>query len=262
MTFHRRLSRLIQSAACPALVAALAAEPASCPDAVDPQKGSVSGSGKFEPRSAPGHAEPAPDPAVRLAELGVAADQETIRIGGVELNRKSLTVTIPATVNMIEGPAEYLLVHRNGKVHESILVTDAKPQDIHIACLLAGWQPGEKPVDIDVEVTWETNGPPRRHRAEELVAIAKEHPQAVDGRHIDEGPWNYIGSRTDAAGFAAAREGSIVALISDPSALVGNPRPGRHDDTLHVPNRDLLPSAGHPVRIIIRRSAPPLKAEK
>ena len=250
------------------MIPALAAESQAQTGPVDPKKGVVSESGKFEAKTAPGTSGDSgtaaeagtSDPAARLAELGITADQENVRIGSVELNRKTLTVTIPASVNMIEGATEYLLVHRNGKVHESILITDARPQDIHIACLLAGWQPGEKPTNIEIEVTWETNGPPRSHRAEELVAIAKEHPQAIDGKHIDEGPWTYIGSRTDAAGFVATREGSIIALIADPAALVGNPRPGRLDDTLHAPNRNILPSAGHPVRVILKKSAPP--AEK
>jgi hypothetical protein len=224
------------------------------PAVVDPAQGEVSDSGKFQARIEPAiTAAPAPDPAARLAELGITADQEAIRIGAVELDRKSMTVTIPATVNMLDGATEYFLVHRNGKVHESIFVTEARPQDIHIACLLAGWEPKEKPAEIEIEVTWETNGPLRRHRAEELVAIAKKHPQDRDGRHLEQGSWHYTGSRTDAAGFAATREGSLIALITDPAALIGNPRPGRIDDTLHAPNRAMLPAAGHPVRVVLRK---------
>jgi hypothetical protein len=255
--FHSRLTCSIRWAACLLLGTAIAAEPSSQPAPVDPGKGTVNDGGKFEPKADPGSAASAPDPAARIASLGITADQETIRIGEVELNRRTHTVSIPATVNMLEGSVEYLLVHEKGKIHESIFATRAKPEDIHIACLLAGWQAGDKPADIGIEVIWETNGPPRRHRADEMVAIARHHPQATDGRHIEKGPWHYIGSRMDAAGFAATREGSIIALISDPSALVGNPRSGRLDDTLHVPNRDLLPPREHPVRIVLNRSAKP-----
>ena len=230
----------------------MAGEAPANPSAFDPERGELSESGKFQARPATAAA-PAPDPAARLADLGIKADQETIRIGGVELDRKTMTVSIPAAVNMLDGATEYFLVHRNGKVHESVLVTDVRPQDIHVACLLAGWELKGKPAEIEIEVTWDTNGPPRRHRAEELVAIAKGHPQARDGRQVEQGPWHYIGSRTDAAGFAATREGSLIALISDPAALVANPRPGRLDDTLHAPNRALLPAIGHPVRVILRR---------
>lgn len=219
----------------------------------DPEQGEVRESGKFVPRIDPASSTPAPDPAARLAELGITADLETIRIGDVELNRKSLAITIPATLNMTQGITEYFLGHRGGKVHESIFVTDALPADIQIACLLAGWEPQGKPTDIEIHVTWETNGPPRQYRAEELVAIAVGHSQAQDGSRIDRGPWHFIGSRINAAGFVASREGSIIALISDPDSLIANPRPGRVDDSLHAPSTDLLPSLGHPVKVVIRR---------
>lgn len=238
----------------PCFALSAAAEAPTMTTTIDPQKGELSESGKFQARIDPASAAPAPDPAARLAELGIKADQQTIRVGAVELDRKSMTVTIQATVNMLDGATEYFLVHRNGKIHESIFVTDARPQDIHVACLLAGWEPKEKPAEIEIEVVWETNGPPRRHRAEEFVAITKGHPQARDGRHIEQGPWHYTGSRSDAAGFAATREGSVIALITDPAALVTNPRPGRLDDTLHAPNRALLPAAGHPVLVILRKA--------
>jgi arylsulfatase A len=222
---------------------------------IDPARGELSESGRFIRRVDAATAI-VPDPAARLLEPGLSADQQWIRIGGVELDRKSLTVTIPATVNQLEGAVEYFLVHQDGKVHETVFSTHAKPQDIHVACLLAGWRQEEEPAELDIHVTWETNGPARSHRAEELVALARKHPQERDGSHLGHGPWEYLGSRMDAAGFAAAREGSIIALISDPTALVGNPRPGRLDDALHAPNRDLLPAMGHPVRITLSKAPP------
>lgn len=237
-----------------ALLPLLQADPPETRE-IDPAKGRVTEDGRFEPAGKPDESpQPTPDPAKRLAELGIDVTEKAFRIGSVELDRETMMVTIPATVNMIEGACEYFLVHRSGKVHESIFTTDAKAQDIHIACLLAGWKPGEKAVEIEIHVTWETNGPPRRHRAEELAAFAQGHPKALNGGTLEQGPWQYIGSVTDAAGFAAAREGSFISLIIDPTSLIGNPRPGRKDDSLHVPNRDLLPAVGHPVRIVISKS--------
>lgn len=239
---------------CLAIVQGHGGEPSPQSTPVDPKKGNINESGKFEARIESGVSVPAPDPTARLAEMGITEDQEKVRIGIVELDRRTRTVSIPATVNMLEGAVEYFLVNENGKRHEAIFSTRAKPEDIHIACLLAGWKPGEKPVEIDVRVTWETNGPPRSHSAVELVGIAAGHPEARDGRTIDDGPWHYTGSRIDAAGFAASREGSVIALITDASALVGNPRPDRNDDSLHAPNRAMLPSKGHPVSIVLSRA--------
>lgn len=225
-------------------------------DGIPPDKGSLSESGKFQPKDASPLV--APDPALRLAELGVEIRGEKLKIGQVELDRAKHTVSFPAKVQMSSGVIEYFLVHSKGKLHETLFVTDAQPQDIHVACLLAGLggAKGVPVVPISVSATWETNGPPRHEAAENLVAIAKDHQQGNFGGRLEPGPWNYTGSITDAAGFAATREGSIVSLINDPAALVSNPRPGREDDTLHVPNVGNLPAAGVPVRIIFQTSIP------
>ena len=221
-------------------------------------KGSLSREGKFQPKPANANVEKSPDPEARLRELGIRIEGEVLKIGTVEVDRKSQTVSLPAKLQMADGTIEYFLVNSKGKTHESLFVTDAPPQDIHIACLLAGMgaKPSEKSAQIRVEVTWETNGPPRVEPAEKLVAIAKDHPQGESGGSLSSGPWDYVGSTVDAAGFAASREGSIISLITDGSALVCNPRPGREDDTMHVPNKPSLPAMGHPVRIVFRKSPP------
>lgn len=216
-------------------------------------KGTLSASGKFQAKD--GGAEKAPDPMTRLRELGIRMDGGSLKIGSVEVDRASQSVSFPAKLQMADGTIEYFLVHSKGKTHEALFVTEAPPQDIHIACLLAGLgvETPQAACHIRVDVTWETNGPPRKEPAEKLVGIAKDHPQGTSGGTLDPGPWEYTGSIVDAAGFAATREGSIVALITDGTALVGNPRPGREDDTLHVPNKPSLPPPGHPVRIVFSK---------
>jgi hypothetical protein len=62
--------------------------------------------------------------------------------------------------------------------------------------------------------------------------------------------WLYNGSVFDRGGFAAQREGSYIALIRDPSALVNNPGADRDNDRIHFPNAELLPPEGSPVRVI------------
>ena len=227
------------------------------PRQVPPDMGAVTESGKFQAKEA--RATPVPDPMARLAELGIKLDGETVKIGLVELDRKTRSVSFPATVHMTEGVIEYAVVHANGKIHESLFVTDALPQDIHVACLLAGWKKAQEKVSspILIEVSWKTNGPPRSERLENLVAFAKDNPQGKQSGHLASGPWNYTGSLVDSAGFAATREGSIVSVISDPAALAGNPRPDMEDDTLHVPNAGLLPKLGIPVKIILRPVSSP-----
>ncbi|MCW1925046.1 YdjY domain-containing protein [Luteolibacter arcticus] len=229
----------------------VSALPLAAQNAVPADKGSLTDSGKFQPKDAAAAAAAVPNPAARLAELGVKLEGDRMQIGLVELDRKTHTVSFPAKVHAVEGLIEYLLVNSKGKVHETLFVTEAEPQDIHVACLLAGW--GKKDAaPVLIEASWESNGPLRREPVENLVAFAKDHPQGETDGHLTPGSWTYTGSTIDAGGFAATREGSVVSLINDPAALVTNPRPGRDDDTLHVPNGKLLPAAGFPIKISLR----------
>ena len=60
--------------------------------------------------------------------------------------------------------------------------------------------------------------------------------------------WIYNGSYFSDGTFLAQREGSIVSLIADPSALANNPRPDRQDDelwTLHTPAIPPVNSRAH-----------------
>ena len=221
---------------------------------VPADKGSLSGAGKFQAKDVPASASTAPDPAARLAELGIQMDGEKINVGLAELDRKTRAVSFPAKLHAVEGVIEYVLVHATGKIHETLFVTDALPQDIHVACLLAGWgnATDKTPAPVIIEASWDTNGPSRCEPIENLVAFAKDHPQAERSGQLASGSWNYTGSIVDAAGFVATREGSIISVISDPAALAGNPRPSREDDSLHVPNSTLLPQPGFPVKITLR----------
>lgn len=220
-------------------------------------RGSVGDSGKFIPSRPPAPAAKEPDPAERLAELGASLTGQKLRFGEVEIDRAARTISFAAKVNAVEGAIEYALVASTGKTHESLLVTDALPRDIHLGWLLLGSGGAGKPCDlVKIEVSWQTNGPAKRLPLEDLISFAKDHPQGGQGGSLAPGAWTYSGSKIDAAGFVASREGSIIALIHDDTALVNNPRPGREDDTLHVPGRRLLPPLGTPVRLTLRPVLP------
>jgi hypothetical protein len=68
---------------------------------------------------------------------------------------------------------------------------------------------------------------------------------------MSRGDWVYNGSRVVEGTFLARRDGSLVAIISDPDALINNPRPGRDDDEIWRVNDKLTPPAGTPVQITI-----------
>src|SRR5688572_10976463 len=160
------------------------------------------------------------------------------QIGQVTLDKQSRAVIFPAIVNMTEAIIEYVVVTREGKVHESLLRTDAHPKDIHVAMLLldakgAGTNAVPenplKPIPGDpviIEVTWKEKGREKRVRAEELILNTQTKT------NLTTGAWIYNGSCLENGAFMADREGSVVSLITDPFALVNNPRPGRDNDDL------------------------------
>lgn len=228
----------------------------------DPAQGAIDGSGKFIPTTkAEGSKAPLTPESLQkqAAELIEKTGETTFRIGRVQCDRATKTISFPAKINSREGLVEYALVTTKGKVHEALLATEVSPLHLHLAALLLGMAPqGEtpKPMPISIEVEWATNGPAKRLPLEELVTLAHESPQGKTGSTLARGPWHYQGSMLDAGGFVAERDGSIIALISDSTALAGNPRARGNDDTLHVPNTALLPAKETPVTVSLRPIAP------
>ncbi len=235
---------------------------------VPEEQGTVDAAGKFSPRAepAPGAAAPTREQAeARLRDaLRVTPDgPDRFRIGQVTFDRKLRTVTIPAAVNMNSGVVEYALVTKDGKLHEAVFSTKARPDEIHLACLLLGMPALGEPAAMDeghavpaanavkVSVGWETNGPPADYPLAALVVASDAPTDPGAGRPLPDGPWLYNGSVTAAGGFAATREGSVISLIPDGAALVNNTRAGCRNDEHHLANQALLPPKGNPVRITL-----------
>lgn len=184
-------------------------------------------------------------------------------LGLVRFDKPQRSVSIPAFVNLREGVIEYLLVTSNGKTHESVLRTDAEPYHIHVALLLLGArgaQTNALPLDpalplpgdaVTVEVVWKKRKKEIRARAETLVFDRKRK------QPLSKGDWTYNGSRLREDGFAAQSDGSVIALITDPDALVNNPRPGREDDDAWLAKAKNLPAFNEPVQVVITLSASP-----
>jgi hypothetical protein len=181
--------------------------------------------------------------------------------GLVRLDKNSRTVTFPVMLNLRDETVEYAVVHKTGKTHESIFSTEARPQDIHVAMLLLGVKAvmtnafgadgkalpaGEK---VFVEVSW-TNGGTRVTCALEDLVLNRETKKSL-GR----GEWIYNGSNFSEGAFTAERDGSIISIHIDPNALINNPRAGRENDDLHIPNAGRLPPLSSRVEVSIRLSA-------
>lgn len=86
----------------------------------------------------------APKPAEPPAAQPVLDEvMRQFRQEGIEFDAKAKTVSIPAVVNQMQDPVEYLLIHRKGKRHEAMFWTKAKPSVLNAALLMLGLEPGK-----------------------------------------------------------------------------------------------------------------------
>ncbi|MEQ1852810.1 MAG: YdjY domain-containing protein [Chthoniobacteraceae bacterium] len=197
-------------------------------------------------------------------------------IGAVRLDKAASTVTFPARVNMNDGLIEYLMVSPQGAVHESVLVSDAQPQDVHMAMLLLGAKgmaaarDGKAPERIDAEflarapkltgdrvfltVKWKDNAgreqaAPAERWVERKVFTPRKPSKTVAA---GDGPWLYTGSFIYEGRFIAQVEGAFVAMVTFPSALINNPRTGSTDDHVWFVKTDAVPPVGTPVEFSIK----------
>ena len=214
---------------------------------------------------------PLPDQAVEEVKPNVERiDDHTFRIGQITFDKKTREIRIPTRVNMTGGLLEFLLVHQNGKVHESLLVTDASATHLNLAFTLLRYKPSRElyalpaetgglsndfpEVDaatrqaarIDIDVEWKHDGDTRRASANEWI----QH--AVKGAAMPSGPWVYGGSEFFDGTFVPETTGDFIAIDITNGALINSPGEDTQDDNVWLPYPKRVPAEGSPVTLIIK----------
>lgn len=212
---------------------------------------------------------PPPRPVLRELAPGV------FEIGKMRLDQNARTLTFPGKVNMRLGLLEYLLVTPQGSKHESLLVSDVAPSDVHLAMLLLGAKGGDYtgpavsgPIDgeflrnasklkgdaIQISVQWKDGSADKTAPVEDwLFDLLAKKP-------IEHGPWTYNGSMFIEGHFLAQMDGAFAALVTNPSALINNPRKGSDNGEMWGVNENTVPPVDTPVAIIFKL-IPPAKQE-
>lgn len=218
-----------------------------------------------EPRSLP-----APDQAVEPVKPNVEKlDANRFRIGKVTFNRSTREVRFPARVNMTEGLLEFLVVHENGKVHESLFITDTSPTDINLALTLLRYTPSRELYPLPNETGGVTDKYPEvpaevRDAARVVMFVEREESgttrrvpanewiqHAVKSTHMPSGPWVYGGSEFHDGKFVPETTGDIIAIFVAPSALINYPGEDNRDDTVWLAYPKRVPAEGTQVQIVI-----------
>ena len=219
----------------------------------------------------PGFAQEKKKPAVK--KIGATR----YRLGEIEFDAKTKEIFLPVVVNQNEGgPMEYILVHENGKVHESIFTTKVRPLELQIVFKLLKFRPGkgdlfdallpeneraseggrksERGDLIDISVRWSDGG--------ETVTPNDLILDARSAKPMSPGGWIFTGSEIYNGTFMAETEGSLVAVYLDPVAMLNMTGKGADDDERWGANKGAIPEIGTRGTMILRLSKKQKNHEK
>jgi hypothetical protein len=194
------------------------------------------------------------------------------QIGKIRLDKTKRTVTFPGKLNMSKDLIEYLLVTPDGSTHESLLTSEIQPTDLQFVMLLldakgAGLltpQPDATPPgqidaqylksaprlkgdNISITVAWKT-----KDGSDRVVALEDLIMHAETKKPVPRGPWIYNGSMFGSDGkFLAQQLGCFISVVTNPAALINNPRKGNDNDRIWAVNEKQSPPVGTAVEITI-----------
>lgn len=221
---------------------------------------------------------PAPDQPVSPVEPTVKQlDADRLQIGEVVFNRKTREIRFPAAVNLAgDELLEFAIVHANGKVHESLLVTGISATHLNLAFKLLRYPASPElyplveedgsfsdkfpEVAEDVKagarvllgVEWEQDGAARRASLSEWIS------HGSTGRSIPADPWVYGGSFIYEGKFQADLSGSIAAIFLSNTALLNYSGTDNQSDEVWLPFPGRVPPVGTKVTVTIAPHLKPL----
>jgi uncharacterized protein YndB with AHSA1/START domain len=191
-------------------------------------------------------------------------------VGGVTLRKSTREISFDARVNQTGGLIEFLLVTEKGKTHESLFSCTVSPTDLNVAFKLLGYPsspelfeilaPDHRPTGkypkvpeevkngarLAITVSWQGDGAEKTCTVNELVK------NTATGQVMPPGPWLYSGSLITNGGFRAEATGDIIAVFSNPAAMVNYPGEARTNDEVWSVSQGKLPPKDSPVRITIK----------
>jgi hypothetical protein len=201
---------------------------------------------------------PSPEQSMAPAKPSVEQIDEThFRVGLLTFDRKTREIRLPAAVNMTEGWLEFAIVQRQGKVHESLLVTDVSPLHLAVALKLLRFPASplkEGPFEpnkasrFELEVEWRDGDRTRRVPLREWI---QHEPTAGT---LPPGPWVYTGAEDDRGALAAGAE--PVAIFGGNPALLHYAGKDFQNDEVWLPFPKRVPAVGTPVTLILTPAPP------
>lgn len=201
---------------------------------------------------------PSPEQTVAPAKPAIEQiDEMHFRVGLLTFDRKTREIRLPAAVNMTEGLLEFAVVHRKGKVHESLLVTEVLPEHLAVALKLLRFPASplkeepfvpNKESRFELKVEWQDGERTRRVPLREWI----QHEPT--GGTLPLGPWVYTGGEDDRGALAAGAE--PIAIFGGNPALLHYAGKDFQNDEVWLPFPKRVPATGTPVTLILSPSPP------
>lgn len=197
-----------------------------------------------------------------------------MKYGDIEFDPKTRQVRIPCSVNMNDGLLEFAVVHENGKIHESLLITKCSPTDINVVLKLLRYvaseelyaiekEPGvlssnfpevteatKKAARVDLKLEWQQEGKTQK------AALADWIMQATTTKSMSQEPWVYGGSMVYEGAFLAEMTGDIAAIFVSRGSLFLFPGKDNFNDEAWLANSKRIPAQGTHVYFIIQPHQP------
>ncbi len=196
-------------------------------------------------------------------------DDERYRIGEITIDKSTREIRFPAFVNLREGLLEYLIVHQNGKIHESLFRTETSPTNINVAFALLRYKPSRelyrlwkepgiisdqfhkedeetrKAARIVIDVEVEKGGETKRYPVSDWIrheTTAKAMPPTS---------WVYGGSEFYDGKFVPESSGDIAAIFVTNGSLINYPGEDNFNDEVWSSFTDRIPELDTKVTLII-----------
>jgi len=214
-----------------------------------------------------------------------------IKFPELTINRETHEVRLDATVCLDRGILEYLVCLTGTFEHVSIFVTKVKPEILHAALLLTGFEPTPMQPEFEyrwwsqaleaeksrvrIDVEWEINGRVQRANITSMIRrntgneIGMDHHETPDSLENEaeevSDAWVFSGSfiRAQENGkrlYASTRSGVVIGIWRNPSAVIqygkptGNPYRGANQGM--AVNEYSVPPKGTPVKLVFYKYDP------
>jgi len=180
---------------------------------------------------------------------------------GIRIDWKRRRVEVQGEVCLRDGMLELFACAPRTREHESVVMIHARPKKLYEALGLMGLKPGH-PIRYDkrskqwlpptgdsvgIKVRW------RDHRKTRVADISTWMSRADHDKPMTPAVWVFAGSqKTETDTFSADVEGTVIAVVDFPSALIALPERHSADNTLLTleANTDNIPSVGTPVTLL------------